>query len=156
MKGTWHFERRATNLMKETDAARQVGYVLVSHLVDFEANVRKLCPLCRCTIKFPFSPKSEWRWETEENGCWTSHLKYAFSQTRLNPKFLPKNICIFCYAVHFGRNWGKGSQIKALVNKESRIQSSNQMLPVQRVNVVFDNTLSGVCVDNCKNAIRDK
>ena len=53
-------------------------------------------------------------------------------------------------------NWGKGSQIKALVKKESRIQSSNQMLPVQRVNVVFDNTLSGVCVDNCKNAIWDK
>ena len=56
----------------------------------------------------------------------------------------------------FVEDWGTGSQIKALVKKESRIQSSNQMLPVKRGSTVFDNTLTGVCVDNCKNAIQDK
>ena len=50
-------------------------------------------------------------------------------------------------------NWGKGSQIKALVKKRAGFRT--QMLPVQRVSVVFDKTSSGVCVDNCKNAIRD-
>ena len=63
---------------------------------------------------------------------------------------------IFCYAVHFCGGLGDGVTNKSFGQKESRIQSSNQMLPVKRGSTVFGNTLTGVCVDNCKNAIQDK
>ena len=67
-----------------------------------------------------------------------------------------KYFFIFCYAVHFCGGLGDGVTNKSFGQKESRIQSSNQMLPVKRGSTVFDNTLTGVCVDKCKNAIQDK
>jgi len=46
-------------------------------------------------------------------------LKYAFSQTRLNPEFLPKKIFVYFVMLSILEgNWGKGSQIKALVKKK--------------------------------------